>query len=56
MTNTAFDWQIDEFMVSKSVETYIAQVAEMKELEFQCGAENVQLIFKLRDFVKKSIE
>ena len=42
--------------VSKSVETYIAQVAEMKELEFQCGAENVQLIFKLRDFVKKSIE
>ncbi len=42
--------------VSKAVEEYLGQVAEMKELEFQRGAENVLLIFKLRDFVKKSIE
>ena len=42
--------------VSKSVDEYLGQVAEIKELEFQHGAENVQLIFKLREFVKKSIE
>ncbi len=41
--------------VSKNIEEYLGQVAEMKELEFQRVAENVQLIFKLRDFVKKSI-
>lgn len=41
---------------SKSVEEYLGKVAEARELEFQRGAENIRLIFKLQEFVKKSIE
>ena len=42
--------------VSNIVDTYTAQVAEAKQLEVERSAETMSLVFKLRDYVKKSIQ